>query len=270
MRWCWRGPRTREVRLDSDLTACAELVRKGDPERFLAAMAAPVAARQVLFPIYAFNVEVARAPWVTAEPIIAEMRLQWWRDVLEEIRGGGPVRRHEVATPLAAVLDADGAALLDALVAARRWDCYRDPYADEAHFADYIEKTSANLLLAAAGALGDVPVAPLKAAGRAMGLANWLRAVPALEQAGRIPLVDGTPGGVRALAREGLEALATARAARDMVQRQVRPVLLSGWKTGVILRRAAADPARVAGGALDIAPMRSRLMLMARAATGRW
>ena len=102
------------------LAACAELVRRGDPDRFLAAMAAPPAARNVLFPLYAFNVEVSRAPWVTPEPLIAEMRLQWWRDALAEIAAGAPVRRHEVTTPLAAVLDAEGARLLDALVEARR------------------------------------------------------------------------------------------------------------------------------------------------------
>ena len=50
---------------DPDLTACAELVARADPSRFRATMAAPVAARRVLFPIYAFNTEVARAPWVT-------------------------------------------------------------------------------------------------------------------------------------------------------------------------------------------------------------
>ena len=70
------------------LQACADLVQRGDPDRFAAAMAAPVAARKVLFPLYAFNLEVARAPWVTEEPMIAEMRLQWWRDALGEIGGG--------------------------------------------------------------------------------------------------------------------------------------------------------------------------------------
>ncbi|MEQ8366967.1 MAG: phytoene synthase, partial [Roseicyclus sp.] len=60
------------------LQACAELVARGDPDRFRATMAAPVDARRVLFPLYAFNIEVSRAPWVTAEPMIAEMRLQFW------------------------------------------------------------------------------------------------------------------------------------------------------------------------------------------------
>ncbi|MEL7216333.1 MAG: phytoene synthase, partial [Pseudomonadota bacterium] len=42
-------------------TACAELVRTGDPDRFLAAMTASVEGRARLFPLYAFNLEVAKA-----------------------------------------------------------------------------------------------------------------------------------------------------------------------------------------------------------------
>ena len=113
-------------------------------------MAAPVAARRVLLPLYAFNVEVSRAPWVTAEPMIAEMRLQWWRDALEEIAAGGPVRRHEVATPLAEVLDAQGARLLDQAVDARRWDIHRDPFEDDADFAGHLDKTAGHLMWTAA------------------------------------------------------------------------------------------------------------------------
>ena len=90
--------------LSDDVNACAAIVQRGDPDRFMATMAAPVAARRVLFPLYAFNVEVARAPWVTEESMIAEMRLQWWRDAVEEVAKGGVVRRHEVVTPLAEVL----------------------------------------------------------------------------------------------------------------------------------------------------------------------
>jgi hypothetical protein len=65
---------------------------------------APVAARAPLFALYAFNLEVARAPWVTQEAMIAEMRLQWWRDTVEELGGPGPVRAHEVVAPLAEVV----------------------------------------------------------------------------------------------------------------------------------------------------------------------
>ena len=255
--------------MSDDIAACAGLVHRGDPERFRAVMAAPVAARPRLFAIYAFNVEVSRAPWVTQEAMIAEMRLQWWRDVLEEIRAGGSVRRHEVATPLAEAV-ADSAVDLDELVAARRWDIYKDPFEDEAHLHRYIAQTSGNLLLAAARALGPAPEAPLRDAGFALGVANWLRAVPALEAAGRIPLVDGRPEGVRALAQLGLEHLARARTARADIPKSVRPAMLALWQTPGILRAAQTAPARVAQGALAPSPASSRLSLMMCATMGRW
>ena len=141
--------------------ACAALVEKADPLRFRVAMAAPVPARRILFPLYAFNVEVARAPWVTQEAMIAEMRLQWWRDALEEIGQGGNVRGHEVVDGLAQILDAEGAACLDGLVAARRWDIYKDAFEDAAHFDDYIDATSGHLMWTAARLLGAADEAAL-------------------------------------------------------------------------------------------------------------
>ncbi len=256
--------------MDEDTIACAELVRKGDPDRFLAVMAAPVAARAKLFPIYAFNLEVARAPVVTKEPIIAEMRLQWWRDVLEEIRNGNAVRRHEVATPLARVIDAEGAEVLDALIEARRWDILTEPFEDDAHLQRYLAASTGGLLVVAARVLGNTSDAPVRDAGCALGIANWLRAVPELEAAGRFPLVDGRPDAVRALAQKGLTHLQTARAQRGQIDRVARPALLSLWQTSSILRRAIRDPMRVANGTLDPGPLSSRLRLMKNALTGGW
>ncbi|MCE2750015.1 MAG: squalene/phytoene synthase family protein, partial [Rhodobacter sp.] len=127
------------------VAACAALVQRGDPDRFMAVMAAPVAARARLFPLYAFNLEVARAPWVTQEAMIAEMRLQWWRDTVESLAGQGPVRAHEVAAPLAQVVRGQGLplAVMDRLVEARRWDIYREPFEDRAAFDAYLEDTGA-------------------------------------------------------------------------------------------------------------------------------
>ncbi len=253
-----------------DLTACARIVERGDPERFLAVMAAPVAARAVLFAIYAFNVEVARAPWASQEPMIAEMRLQWWRDAVAEIATGAVVRRHEVVTPLAAVLDADLAAGLDDAIAVRRWDIYRDSFDDAAHFERYIDQTSGTLLWLAARSLGEADESVVRDFGYGVGVANWLRAIPELEARQRVPLLDGTPDGVRALARDGLMRLRRARAARRLVSPQAAPALLSGWQAGVVLQQALRDPALVAAGALGQSGARKRLGLMARAATGRW
>src|SRR5438552_16844209 len=78
------------------------LVRRHDHDRYLSALFAPEPARAGLFALYAFNVEVAKTREVVREPILGSIRLQWWRDALAEIYGGGPVRRHEVVEPLAA------------------------------------------------------------------------------------------------------------------------------------------------------------------------
>lgn len=258
------------MEFDADLNACAGLVQRGDAERFRAVMAAPVAARAALFPLYAMNVEVSRAPWVTAEAMIAEMRLQWWRDALAEIAGAGPVRRHEVVTPLAAALSPDLARALDPLIEARRWDIYRDPFADAAAFTAHLDATAGTLLWVAARMLGPEEEAVVRDLGWAQGLAGWLRAVPDLEARGRIPLVDGRAGAVRDLASEGLERLARARRGRAGVSAQAAPALLAAWQAGPVLAHAARDPMAVAEGRLEPGPFGSGLRLALRAISGRW
>lgn len=254
------------------LAACADLVARGDPDRFRATMAAPVAARRVLFPLYAFNIEVSRAPWVTQEPMIAEMRLQFWCDVVEEIAARKPPRAHEVAAPLAEAIPPDIAGALDGLVAARRWDIYKEAFADRAAFDAYIDATSGTLVTVAARALGAVADAEpvLRDAGWAFGLAGFLRAIPALEAAGRVPLVEGTPQAVRDLAEDGLARLARARRRRGTIPPPARPALYSGWRAEATLRAAREIPERVIEGKLDESEFARRARLLWVSATGRW
>lgn len=246
------------------LQDCAELVRKGDPDRFLATMAAPPGARAVLFPVFAFNLEVARAPWVTAEPMIAQMRLQWWADALEEIGAGAPVRRHEVTEALAPLLDAEGARLLGALVEARRADVEVTPFADAAALHRYLDETSGNLLWAAARALGSATEAAVRGPAWASGLANYLAAIPELEARGRQPLPDGRAEAVRALAVEGLTRLKAPRP-----DRAGRHALLASWRAKPLLRQAAKDPGRVGAGGLRQSEFARRAGLLARSVTAR-
>jgi phytoene/squalene synthetase len=254
------------------LDACAALVERADPDRFLATMAAPPAARRVLFPLYAFNVEVSRAPWVTEEPMIAEMRLQFWRDVADEIGAGKPARAHEVVAPLAAILRPEDARLLDELAAARRWDIYKDAFEDQAHFDAYLNATSGNLIWAAARALGaaDTAEAPMRDFGFAMGVAGMLRAVPELEARGRVPLLDGTPQGVRDLAGRGLAALAAARERRGDVPKLAWPALYAGWRAEVTLKAAQDLPERVIEGKLDDSVFARGARLLWVTSSGRW
>ncbi|MEW2913617.1 squalene/phytoene synthase family protein [Leisingera sp. JC11] len=258
------------MQFDADLTACAEQVQKSDPDRFLATMAAPVPARPLLFALYAFNIELARAPWASQESMIAEMRVQWWRDVGAEIAEGKPVRRHYVSTPLAQLLKPELAACIDGMAEARRWDIYKDPFEDEAAFDSYIDRTSGSLMWMAAASLGQADEAVVRDFGYGAGIANWLRAIPELEAQKRIPLLDGTLEGVQALARKGLKKLKEAHSTRGAVSKSAGAALLAGWQAEAVLKQAIREPERVAQGALGLSEFRRRAGLMRRAVSGRW
>jgi phytoene synthase len=249
------------------VAACAELVRRGDPDRFLAVMAAPLAAREQLFPLYAFNLEVARAPWVTQEPLIAEMRLQWWRDVVENASSGA-ARVHEVAGPLHDLIRDFGLPVdvLDALIAARRWDITREPHAGIEGLTSYLDDTGGGLMWLAGRALGapDGAEYALRAFGWATAAAGYLQAVPELEARGRQPLPQGTTP--RDLARLALVRLAAARQARPLVPKEVFPAFLAGWQTKSLLRQV------VSTGRCDVvlSEFQRRWRLLWQASTGRW
>lgn len=253
------------------VAAAADLVAAGDPDRFAATMAAPVAARSVLWPLYALNLEIARAPWASAEPMIAEMRLQWWIDTIGDLAAGGDRLGHPVTETLAPMLAADPglAPLLTGIAGARRWDCWRAPFADRADFDAYLDATSGNLTWAAARALGAPAAseAPIRDFAWGAGLAAFLRAAAELAARGRVPLLDDRPEALRLLAAEGRARIARARAAS--IPRTARPALWTGASAAALLRLAERDPGRIADGTLDLSEVRRKWALLSRALTGR-
>lgn len=77
-----------------------DTVRQADRDRFLAALFAPQSARQGLMALLAFDHELARAHTVTREPLLAEIRLQWWREAAAEAAGTGTPRAQPVVESL--------------------------------------------------------------------------------------------------------------------------------------------------------------------------
>ena len=250
------------------IDACAELVARGDPDRFASAMTAPVDLRGRLMVLYAFNLEVARAPWVTQEPMIAEMRIQWWVDAIAEIYEDRNPRRHEVVTPLVDVIRQAELprAPFDALMQARRQDIYREPIGHEALW-EYLGATSGGLVELAAKALGagDPAQALAHRFGQGIGAANLLASVPGLNWK-----VVETPDDVRALALRAKAELRSARKDRALVSNAVRAAFMVGWQADAILARADKSPDHVFTGALKMSEFRRRASLSWRVATGRW
>lgn len=244
------------------LDACAELVARGDPDRFATVMAAPVAARARLLPLYAFNLEVARAPWMTEEPLIAEMRLQWWADMAEEMGKGSPPA-HEVVGPLTTLMQERGlpVALLSAIVEARRADIYGDR-PDMADFERYINQTAGNLMWLSALALGATShmETQVRDVAWAQGVASLLQAVPELVARGHQPLPDDD---IPALAERGLRRLGGPK-----LPRNVAPALWPAWQACGLLRLARNEPERVRDGRLALPEFRKRGGLLLRAFLG--
>lgn len=249
--------------------ACAALVERGDPDRFAAMMAAPVAAREPMAVLFAFNLEIARAPWVSKEPLIAEMRLQFWADVVADA-AAGKTRAHEVAGPLAHLVRDRGLPvdLLERMVDARRLDIYPDGFADQAAMDAYLEDTGGGLMWATALALGAGPKS--EAAARAFGFATalvaWLRAVPEFEARGRRPLVDGRAEAVSGLARAALQQLDREGAVRP--KGLARAALLPAWQTRPLLAQIMREPARVADGTVGLSPFGRQIRLLRAAFLG--
>ena len=75
---------------------CSDLVRRRDEDRWLAAQYAKGDDARKLLALYALQCELRRVPASVSEPPLGEIRLQWWRDALADIRDGRPHRKHPV------------------------------------------------------------------------------------------------------------------------------------------------------------------------------
>jgi len=163
-------------------TWCAEEVRRHDPDRFATAAAAPPLERRGLVAVYALNLELARTREVVSEAMLGEIRLQWWRDSIEEIFDGQP-KQHFVVQALAEAHARApfSRAHFDALIDARAGDLYDEQVRSLHELEAYAAGTSSRLVHLALEALGVSDIAA-HAAGRHVGIAwalvGLLRAVP--------------------------------------------------------------------------------------------
>ncbi len=160
--------------------ACADLVRRADPDRYFSALFAPAETRPLLCALYALNHELARVAESVSEPMLGRIRLQWWREALIEARAMKP-RRHDVVEAMATVFSARDlpTELVDRLIDARLLDASGDQFADCAALEDYLDRTSGTLVRLAARILdgGERLESAAMHAGVAYGLVGIARSV---------------------------------------------------------------------------------------------
>jgi phytoene synthase len=121
-------------------------MRRDDADRWLASFFIPQPLRQHVFAIYAFNLEIARVREIVSEPLLGEIRYQWWRDALEA-PDGADVAANPVAAALLDTVEKFNLpkAQLVQLIDARTFDLYDDPMAGITAFEAYAASTTSNL-----------------------------------------------------------------------------------------------------------------------------
>jgi NADH dehydrogenase [ubiquinone] 1 alpha subcomplex assembly factor 6 len=168
-------------------------LRAGDPDRLYMALFTSGQIRSRLLGLFAFNLEVASTRERISEAMLGQIRLQWWRDALDEIRRNEP-RRHPVVEALATWMPDAGDATFDlasSLIDAREADLEDAPFETVEQLKAYAEATSSNLIRLTLLALGikDGPAHEAAVpAGRAYALTGIIRAVPFLGAQGRVML----------------------------------------------------------------------------------
>jgi NADH dehydrogenase [ubiquinone] 1 alpha subcomplex assembly factor 6 len=252
-----------------DLSPCGALVERHDRDRYLASLFAPPAAREDLFALYAFNHELAKTAEVVSEPMLGQIRLQWWREALAGIYDGTP-RQHEVVQPLARAIAARKLPrdVMEMIIDAREFDLDPAPPPDFETLRVYVEGSSTALLRLALKVLGADDAASRHAAdhlGPAWAYLGLLRALPLharqkrcylpadLCAADDLDLKDlfelrSSPGLRRVagvLMQSAAEHLAAARRVTREVPRGALPALLPARLADLYLkqlRRAGEDP----------------------------
>lgn len=246
-----------------------------------------------LMALYAFHAELGRIADSVSEPLLGEIRLQWWRDALQGAKGGGQTG-HPVADRFAgtvkrhALADHEIAGMIDA----RIFDVSGDVMPDGQALSTYLNKTEGAVMrlsctILGGGADGAVEEAS-RLAGQAYGRAQMLRGLAQAVAGGRLLLpagdlqaagvdVDGLlcgeggaawPGALMTFCDETVRLADAARAAVGALADNIKPAFLPLALVCPLVKAARRHGANVRT-VWDINPF-TRIWLLWRAArTGR-
>jgi 15-cis-phytoene synthase len=162
----------------ADYAYCEAQLRAKDPDRWLASLFLPSALRPHVVALTAFSDEVASVRGHVSEPLLGEIRFQYWRDILTGERGAdAPVAAALVDTIARFGLPREK---LISLIDARLFDLYDAPMPSVTALESYASATAGTLFQLAARVLD--PDADSASAARHAGIAyavtGLLRSLP--------------------------------------------------------------------------------------------
>lgn len=170
---------------------CLSTLRETDRDRYLACILSPQEKQGPLSALYAFNAEIARVREVVQQPVAGEIRLQWWRDVLQG-EAKGDISGNPLAVALLETIDTyrlPRKTFID-MIDARVFDLYDDAMTDRNALEGYAGETAsaliqlASLVLDAEAAMKATEIAGH--AGVAQAIAGLLLLMPVHRRRGQV------------------------------------------------------------------------------------
>lgn len=240
-----------------------EPLRVTDIDRYLALLLMPEAVQADLATLLLFNAEIAAIRDRIREPLPGEIRLQWWREVLDGERAG-EAEAHPLASRLLEMVARRGLPLspLTGMCEARVFDLYDDPMPDRISYEGYAGETASALLQLSAFLLdADASAKTATASGHAgvaQAVAGHLMLLPISQARGQVfipgdllaatgldrdSLLAGEnktaiEAAIRAFAGFGRDHLVKARKALRDVAPEVCPAYLPVALVEPVLKRA--------------------------------
>ncbi len=162
---------------------CLDQLKRFDHDRYLAALLTPEAVRAPLVAYFAFDAEMMRIPTTVSEPMLADIRFQWWRETLETMT---PLSNpgHEIAAALAETLFGHGLVPTDlvSLINLRARDLAEQPFATVQELVDFQRQVAVRQLEFCSCITGETPNKETSTIATThltvFGLINQLRRIP--------------------------------------------------------------------------------------------
>lgn len=125
----------------------ADIVKAHDRDRYIATLFAPEQKRHDLLTLYAFDAEVSRIRVVISDPLPGEIRLQWWREVINGARAGD-ASGNALASGIVDVIarNALPIAAFEAYFDAKIFEFYNDAFPDTESLEAWCGETSSAIL----------------------------------------------------------------------------------------------------------------------------
>lgn len=276
-----------ETTVQSHPEYCAEQVRTYDYHRYFAATFAPSDVRRGLIALYAFNLEIASVRERVSEVLLGQMRLQWWRDTIEEIYEG-TTRNHAVVSEIAWSIVAFDLPRqgFEKMIDGRMFDLEDAQPEDSGALNVYASATSGQLAAMAAHICGQPDFASdADVIGTSWGMTGLLRALPYQAAQRRVYLPKDilraanltaddvierrNPAAMTAAVTAMIGLIEGAGPAPGRVPRAVRPAVSYAGIAGPYLRRLERAGHDVYANGLEPSRLGGQMRIIRCAMTGK-